>query len=243
MSRRTGIILRVLAIVLVAGTAVFTLLGGVGTTCIAFNAEQYGKAFAAFIPYKPTYQLFVYASLVAGIIGLAATLAIVRGHKWAYWGAVLAALAGLGTAGVHMYYSSMLKQISFFAAAPENMRFYVSALTLVVLLVLRLPRIWQGVDFALPWRGGSGKSTAGGMAAVIVGVILVTTPMWAVPNHVVDGYNFVNVLEIPLMLGGGSLILGGLGLLALAGVGVSFREARLLSGRWLASVRVQSRAG
>ncbi len=243
MSRKTGIILRVLAVVLVAGSAVFTLLGGIGTTCVAFNAELYGKTYVPFIPYKPTYQLLVYASLAAGVFGLAATLAIVRGYRWAYWGSVLSVLAALGTAGVHMLYSSALKQIPFFAAAPENMRFYVSALTLAVLLVLRLPPIWRGVDFDLPWRGGSGKSAAAGMAAMVVGVILVSTPMWAAPNHVVDGFNYVNVLALPLMLGGGSLLLGGLALLALAGAGLSAREAAQLSWRWLSAVREGSRAG
>ena len=216
MSRSTGKILRILALVLVGATAIFTLLGGIGTTCIAFNAEQYGKAFAAFIPYKPTYQMFVYTSIVAGVIGVAATVAMVRGSGWAYWGALLAAITGMGTAGAHMYYSSTLKEISFFAAAPENMRFYVSTITLVVLLVLRLPGVWQAVDFTAPWRGSGSAKIAGGMAAVVVGLITLTTPIWAAPNHVVDGYNLVYVLAAPLAIGGLALTLGGALVVALA---------------------------
>ena len=113
-----------------------------------------------------------------------------------------------------------------------------------MLLVLRLPPIWQGVDFTLPWRRSGGKSAAAGMAATVVGVILMSTPMWAAPNHVVDGFNYVNVLAVPLMLGGGSLLLGGLSLLALAGAGLSAREAAgSLIWQWLATAREGSRAG
>jgi hypothetical protein len=223
MSQRLGKVLRILALILVGGTAAFTLLGGIGTTCVAFNAEQYGKAFAAFIPYKSIYQAFVVTSILAGLIGIAATVAMLRGYRWAYWAAIAAAVTGLATAGVHMYYSSTLKEISFFAAAPENMRFYVAAITLIVLLTVRLPGAWQYVDFTLPWRGGSGKASAAGMAAIAVGLITLTTPMWAAPNHVVDGFNLVYVLEYPLAIAGLGLTLGGLLLIALAGAGWSPR--------------------
>lgn len=225
MSQRTGKILRILALVLVGVTAAFTLLGGIGTTCVAFNAEQYGKAFAAFIPYKATYQAFVVTSIVAGLIGLAAIVAMVRGNRWAYWLAILAAVTGMATAGIHMYYSSTLKEISFFAAAPENMRFYVSVITLVFLLILRLPGVWQSADFTRPWRGGGGKKNAAGMAAIAVGLATLTTPMWAAPNHVIDGFNLVYVLEYPLAIAGLALTLGGLLSVALAGAGWSPRAS------------------
>ena len=224
MSQSTGKILRILAVVLVGATAIFTLLGGIGTTCIAFNAEQYGKAFAAFIPYKPTYQAFVVTSIIAGLIGVAALVAMVRGWGWAYWGAIAAALTGMATAGVHMYYSGTIKEISYFAAAPENMRFYVSAVTFVFLLVLRLPGVWQAVDFTAPWRGGGSRKMAGGMAAVAIGLVTLTTPLWAAANHVVDGYNLVYVLEVPLAIGGLALTLGGC-LLAAMGSRAESRRA------------------
>ena len=235
MSQKTGAILRIIAIILMSAAALFTFLGGVGTTCIAFNAEQYGKVYAAFIPYKPTYQVFVYVSLLAGIAGLAATWATVRGYKWAYWGAIVTVAAGLAVAGVQMYYSSTLKEISFFAVAPTNMRFYVSIVTLVFLLLLRLPGVWQWADFALPWRGR--KSSAGGLAAIVMGAIALSTPMWAAPGHIVDGYNLVYVLEIPLMVSGLALALGGLGLLVVSSLGVSRQEIALALRRRVAPVR------
>ncbi len=50
MSPKTGAILRIIAIILVGLTAAFTLLGEAGTTCVAFNADKYGRAFALFVP-------------------------------------------------------------------------------------------------------------------------------------------------------------------------------------------------
>jgi len=221
MSPKTGAILRIIAIILVGLTAAFTLLGGIGTTCVAFNAEKYGRAFAMFVSYKPTYQLFVYVSLAAGIAGLVAAFAMVRGYKWAYWGALIIVLVSLVVAAVHMYYSSTLKGVSFFATPPENMRFYAAAITLVFLLLLRLPGIWQWANFTLPWRGRGASSAAGGLAAFVAGVITITTPLWAGPSHMLDGYNLVNVLQVPLTLGGWGLVLAGLSLLVLASLGVS----------------------
>ena len=241
MSQRTGKILRILALVLVGVTAAFTLLGGIGTTCVAFNAEQYGKAFAAFIPYKSIYQAFVVTSILAGLIGIAATVAMLRGYRWAYWAAIAAAVTGMATAGIHMYYSSTLKEISFFAAAPENMRFYVSVITLVVLLIIRLPGVWQAVDFTSPWRGSRAKISGAGMAAVAVGLTTLTTPMWAAPNHVVDGFNLVYVLDVPLALVGLGLTLGGLLLVGLAGAGLGWRDSLAGLHRRLASLPGQLR--
>jgi hypothetical protein len=215
MSPKTGAILRIIAIILVGLTAAFTLLGGVGTTCVAFNAEKYGRAFATFVPYKPTYQIFVYVSLAAGIAGLAAAFAMVRGYKWAYWGALITVLVSLVVAAVHMYYSSTLKGVSFFATPPENMRFYAAVITLLFLLLLRLPGIWQWANFTLPWRGRGSASAAGGLTAFVAGVITITTPLWAGAPHMLDGYNLVNVLQVPLTVVGWGLVLAGLSLLVL----------------------------
>ena len=221
MSQKTGAILRIIAIILVGLTAAFTLLGGAGTTCVAFNADKYGRAFALFVPYKPTYQIFVYVSLAAGIAGLAAAFAMLRGYKWAYWGAIITVLVSLVVAAVHMYYTSTLKGVSFFATPPENMRFYASVITLLFLLLLRLPGIWQWANFTLPWRGRGSSSAAGGLTAFVAGVITITTPLWAGASHMLDGYNLVNVLQVPLTVVGLGLVLAGLRLLVLASLGVS----------------------
>ena len=49
--------LRGVAITLMGLTLVFTLLGGVGTTCVALGAEKY-DSMALLVPYKPLYQVW-----------------------------------------------------------------------------------------------------------------------------------------------------------------------------------------
>ena len=58
--------LRGVAITLMGLTLVFTLLGGVGTTCVALGAEKY-DSMALLVPYKPLYQVLVVVSLTVGV--------------------------------------------------------------------------------------------------------------------------------------------------------------------------------
>ena len=88
-------ILRGVAIVFMSLTVLMTLLGGVGTTCVAWNADKYGKVYAMFVPYMPTYQNFVYLSVAAAMVGGIVTYALVRREKWAYLGALITLLACL----------------------------------------------------------------------------------------------------------------------------------------------------
>lgn len=210
MSERTARRLRLLVIVLVGLGVLATLLGGLGTTCVAFNAEQYGARFAVFTQYKTEYQAMVYVSVVTALAGIAATWALARGRRWGYAASLVVLLLGLATAGVQMYYTSTLRQVSFFATPPTNMRFWATALGVLALLALRLPGVWQkaGMDKAAIGSGAAG--TAGGLTACVMGIVTLTTPLWAGPSHMLEGYNLVYVLEWPLLLGGLALFAGGI---------------------------------
>ncbi len=218
-------IVRGIAVVLLALTTVMTLLGGVGTTCVAWNADKYGKAFEIFVPYMGEYQILVYASVAMGVAASIVTYALVRREKWAYMGALVVLLACLGTAAVQMYYTSTLRQISFFRPAPTNVRFFLAALTLLLFLVLRIPGIWRHADFTLPWRGPGAWAAPAGLSLFVVGLTTLTTPLWAGPSHMLDGYNLTLVLERPLLWGGWAITLLGMGLLAAASWQLSRRRA------------------
>ena len=41
------------------------------------------------------------------------------------------------------------------------------------------------------------------------GFLLLTAPWWAAPEHVVDGVNYVLVLEVPLVVNGAAMMIGG----------------------------------
>ncbi len=214
MSSKMADRLKMLAIVAMGLTAAFTLLGGVGTGCIAYSADQYGVRFAVYVPSMPLYQVFVYVGVGLGTAGAVVTYALVRGHKWAYRGALITLGIGAVMALVHNIHSSWLNEDSFaeyLMNMPTSMRLYITVITLVLFLILRLPSIRKkvDVDFTTPWRGKGSGSAGGGLAAIVAGITTITTPIWVGGSHLLQGYNLVNVLRVPLMVGGGLMILVG----------------------------------
>ncbi len=209
MKNRLGAILRGVLVVLMSATTVMTLLGAVGTACIAWNADKYGAAFKWIVPYMPTYQMLVYISLAAGVVAAIVAYAIARGDKWFYIGALLTLVVAGGAAAVQMFYTSSLRQISFFAAAPTNVRLYITAITLIAFLIIRIPGIWNKSGLGSPTSQPGSPMAAGGAALIVAGALIVTTPLWVGETHMLDGYNLVYTLELPLLIDGIAMLLAG----------------------------------
>ena len=87
-------LLRIIGIILMGLTAVFTIMGGVGTTCVAFNPTGYGEKFAGIAPYQWLYVLFVIVTLAFGVMGARATLLLIRNRPNAYRYSVIALVGG-----------------------------------------------------------------------------------------------------------------------------------------------------
>jgi hypothetical protein len=85
-----------------------------------------------------------------------------------------------------------------------------------VFLLLRLPGIWQKTGFERSAQGGSG-STPAGLSLVLCGLLTLTTPVWAAPTHIFNGYNTANVLLWPLILAGSVMSVAGAAILRAAG--------------------------
>lgn len=212
--------LRTLLVILMALTAIITLLGGVGSTCVAFNAEQY-PGFKGLAPYKSILQILVYLSVLSAIAMIVVTYWTARASKWFYIGALITLLIGGGAAAVQMYYSSSVRGISFFAAAPTNVRLYITVATLIAFVIVRLPGIWNKLGSGSDQRGN--LSTPTGLALIVAGAAMVSAPWWASPEHVSEGINYVNTLGVLLTIDGLAMIFAG-GLL-------------LSARRWLAIVQ------
>ena len=60
---------RIVALILMGLTVFVTLMGGIGTTCVALGAENY-DSMVGLVPYKPLYQVLVVLSVAAGIWGI-----------------------------------------------------------------------------------------------------------------------------------------------------------------------------
>ena len=200
-------ILWVIAIILIGLTAAITLVSGIGTYCVAWNAEQFPE-FANFVPYKSLYKAFVVLTIVVAIAAVVDVYGMIRRKKWAYLATVGTLIAGIIVGGTHVCYSTMLRGTGM----PGTVRVYLSVLTLAVLFLLRIPGIWQAIKSEKP-SDGSGAGTAAGLAMSVCGLAVVATPMWAGPTHTLAGYNWVNVLLVPLIVGGVVLMLAGISLL------------------------------
>jgi hypothetical protein len=157
----------------------------------------------------PTYQLLVYVSLAAGIPLAVVTYALARGDKWFFIGGLIFLVIAGGAAAYQMYLTSSLKKIAFFAAAPTNIRFYITALTLLVLLIVRIPGLWNKSGLGNP-KSGKGNFTAPtGLVLLLRGFLLSTAPMWAAPELIVDGSNYVMTRQLPLIVDGVTMMIGG----------------------------------
>ncbi len=199
------------AVVLLGLAAVFAVLSGIGTSCVAWSAASYAP-FASLAPYGWLFQLLVYANLAAGVVGVAIAFALMRQKRGSYAGSVAVLIVLIVTAVVQMYYSSSLRGVSFFATPPTSIRLYVTGAVLLYFLVLRAPFLTKATGMTPSPTAPSQKGVAGAFL-VAAGVAVVTAPVWASPGHIVGGYNYVNDLLLPLAISGGFIILGGIGML------------------------------
>lgn len=211
MKNTFGKIIRIFAIVLMAMTAAMNILGGAGTSCAAFFTKNFPPYWVLIRPvdYRWLYQSFVITTIAIGIAGIAVTVGLIRGGKHAYRNAMI--VLGIGTVLNAIHYFTSLTVIG--KAAPANVVFYINTLTLIVFLLLLIPGLREKVNFS---KGGkdTDKTTGGGLAAMVSGAVILSTPMWVGASHVYMGSNWVDVLSLPIIIFGTLLILGGMVLLA-----------------------------
>jgi len=205
MNKELGKTLRLVAIILMGLTAAFTLLSGVGTSCVAFFIKrEYKFAFGALYDYRWLYQTFVFVTAFIGLVGIWATNQLVRRKRTAYRDAVISLLLGVTISGIHYYASQTLRG----EAAPTNIVFFTNVFTLLFFLLLKLPGIHDYINFTEP---EDGADIAGGLTAFITGLFVITTALWIGPSHMSQGgENWVLVLQLPLSAVSLVLIIGGL---------------------------------
>ena len=204
-----GRVLRIVGIILMALTAAFNLMGGIGTACVALNPTGWSPAMAKLAPYQWLYILLMVVATATAIWGIVVTIALARGTSGhAYRDALIVLAISALAAGVQTFVSQALRG----KGAPQNMRFYLTLFTLAFMLVLRLPPIWKLIGGFRRGSPGDAATTAG-LAAFAGGMVTLTTPLWAAPTHIgPDGANWVNALRTPLLAGGAIGMMLGVGL-------------------------------
>ena len=201
-------IVRVIAIVLVALTAVVNVAGGAGTYCAAFTPEKY-DSMKALVPLQWLYQILVFTVVGVGLAGAWSTYSLARAQKNSYGAALIILIVGVALAVVQMAASRSLRGKSM----PTDLRLYVGGLTLIVFLLLRLPGIWQTSGMSGSAGGSGAWQAPTGVASMVMGLTVLTVPLWVGNSHTFDGFNWVYVWDWQLLLIGVALLLGGTALL------------------------------
>ncbi len=214
--------LRIIAIVLLGATAFMTLVGSVGTVCVAFNAELYGRAFQQYIEHATLYQVLTFAGLLLAIASIIATYALAVRDKWAYKGAVIILVLILAQVSIKLFNTWSISGAPF---APVLVRFMLVIVTLAYFLVIRIPGIWSKIGGFTGSSGGS-RSTVAGIAAITGGAALMLTPLMAYPSHMVEGASLVTYqpILIPLLLVGGHLVMMGITMLVMSAFNISHKQ-------------------
>lgn len=209
MNDMLGKLLRTVGILFFGMTTLINLLGGIGTTCAAFLTEQYPNYMALIDEgMQWLYQGLVITTVLIGLAGIWVIIELIRGKQNAFRNAIVVLVIGTILASIQYYFSQQL----FGKAAPANMKFYFNIASLILFLVFLIPGVRQKVNFSRADRG-SDQDSAGGLAAITMGVLILTTPVWAGPSHTFQGENWVDLLQTELLLS--SILLLGFGIFLL----------------------------
>jgi hypothetical protein len=215
-------LLRILGIVLMSLTALFTILGGAGTTCVALNPTGFGDKFAPIARYQWLYILFVLVTVAIGVMGVRAVVLLIKGRKNAYRDSIIALLMGTVVGVIHMAFSRNLRGGS---SMPVDMVVYTTILTLVIFLLFRIPAVWQGVNFEKPEGENKNGKQAAAIALGACGLLSLSIQFLMAPTHTISGINYADVWHFALTLIGVVLILGGVAMAVYTEIAFTRRAA------------------
>jgi hypothetical protein len=213
--------LRFIGILLMALTGGFTLLGGIGTSCAAFNPTGFGESMAPLAKLQWLYILFVLSGIAIGVYGIRTTIMLIKGADKSYRNALYVLTAGVVIGFVHIYVSRMLRGSSM----PVDAVVYTTLMTLVVFLLFRIPYLWNGVNFES--GKNNGNRLAGGSAAILLGLFTLTIQYTMSSTHTWGNINYADAFNTTMTLVGFTLVLSGAGYL------IQLSDARIIKKKSL----------
>ncbi len=202
-----GKFLRFIGILFLSISALFNIAGGAGTTCVALNPTGYGPKFAAIATIQWLYILYVLVTLAFGLMMARAVFLLIKGRANAYRYSMLSLIGATVVGIIHMITSRALRGSSM----PVDGVVYATVLTLVIFLIFKIPGVWEKVDFTKAKKKDS--ETAGGAAAIVVGVLSLTIQYLIAPTHTINGINYGDAFHLTMTVVGVALLLLGLGLI------------------------------
>jgi hypothetical protein len=203
VAKSSGKWLRIVTFIFFALATAFTLMGGAGTSCAAF--DPVGNGFPQLENYKLIYKEFVYTGVLAGLVQLVALILLIRGKSGSVGIAIVSILASLFINRIHIVASTILGSVP----QPVFMVFGLNLIALLILLVCLIPPVARFTRFEDPAR--SKKDTGKGVAAATIaaGISVITAPFWAGQSHTIAGYNYANAWPFAMNLIGFGLVIVG----------------------------------
>lgn len=198
--------LRFIGILFMGITSAVTLLGGVGTTCVALDATKY-ESMKAIAEFQWLYILYVLAGIALGVMGIRATIQLIKGKENAEKSALMTLVLGIVVGVVHIFTSRVLRGSSM----PVDGVVYITVLTLVIFLLFRLPKVQQMELFQNEVKDDT--SAIGGLSAIIIGGLVLSVQMWAGSDHFISGINYADAFHNAMFIIGTVLELVGVGLI------------------------------
>ena len=174
-----GKTLRVLGIISMGITAVFTLMAGIGTTCVAVAAKNFGPKMAAIAPYSWLYILFVFLTTAIGVYMVKALISLIKKKPQGYRDTIISLVLGIIIGFIHMLVSRSLRGSSM----PTDGVVYVTILTLVVFAIFKVSGIWQEslLDGTKP---DDINRTAAAFTLLLCGIAVLKVPVWGASTHI-----------------------------------------------------------
>jgi hypothetical protein len=201
--------LRFIGIMFMGISAAVTLLGGVGTTCVALNAAAY-DSMKAIANYQWLYIAYVLIGVALGVLGIRATVQLVRAKKGAEKSALIILAASVVIGVIHIFTSRALRGSSM----PVDGVVYINVIALVIFLLFQIPKVKEMSLF--DQETADDAAASGGLVAFVAGVLVLSVQMWAGPTHLLDGINYADAFHNALLGIGSVLVVFGLALISKA---------------------------
>ncbi len=200
--------------------SVFSLISGVGTVCLAFKPDKF-PMFPGLAPYSTQLQIITVVTLLVGFVCAILAYAFIRGEKWAYIASLIVLVIGLVFGAWHMYISLAGRGSS----TPGNLRVIVDVIAIVILIIVRLPMIWNKIDITHPLGSDRGSyNNPIGMAFALVGLGLLSTPLYTSASHTFGEINLIDALLPELYIIGGGFLLAGISFMIMSKFGLNIER-------------------
>lgn len=202
-----GKTLRVLGIILMGITSAFTLMAGIGTTCVAVAAESFGPKMAAIAPYSWLYILFVLLTTAIGVYMVKALISLIKKKPKGYRETIISLVLGIIIGVIHMVVSRSLRGSSM----PTDGVVYVTVLTLIVFAIFKIPGIWNEL-YLDGTKPDDSNRIAAAFTLLLCGIAVLTAPVWGATTHIFapGGQNWANAWPIQMNLIGIFLLVTGI---------------------------------